>query len=559
MLSWLFALAAVAGLAQEPATQAVRIRPAAEPPLFGSASGQPAPAPKVAKPNPDAPDDELEGPNLASELFQLRCAQIVAATEKGRESEGETEPVDGGLRIVCNLTGRRFECRLTGAAIEDLDDNVWRVDGRLLILKIVDPPPPSVPVGPTARELLEQVRDENLKSLREEQNAELVPGTDAWLTLPTGEPVWYGEVVSKLQGDAEPDLRIVRMLLGQTVRNRHIVAMAVPVTNPSELEESRKLLRQSILSVKPLQDLPPDRAPLTAQDVLNRGMTLEQNLRLMHEMIPDTSFGALVNRQITAAHDRSLEGVRALAPDRLIAVLKVALGRWQIAPDLPALLDPDSPIGNPMMISVYDGQTGHALQLVAFDRRNDRFVVQEVWRTGSFLQRANNEAGVDAKPFGTRIKEFTVTPDELQRVLYAVTLEDEDMHFAGHVADWLDAEGPGLAAALKTLERDQPDDPALGARALFAVGFHLLNMGATDRAAALFEACHEFHPESALACYGLAQVARAKGRAEESAAWIGDARARLADDPALHPLLRDWLNGQLDSPRPGAPAPKPGQ
>ncbi len=73
-------------------------------------------------------------------------------------------------------------------------------------------------------------------------------------------------------------------------------------------------------------------------------------------------------------------------------------------------------------VLVSDGQAGHCLRVLGIARRTHDFVYWDPWPVGSFLESGKNAAGVGAiqVPNGERF--WLVSPQQLQRVIYAFFL-----------------------------------------------------------------------------------------------------------------------------------------
>jgi hypothetical protein len=71
---------------------------------------------------------------------------------------------------------------------------------------------------------------------------------------------------------------------------------------------------------------------------------------------------------------------------------------------------------------VFDGQVGHAVELRGYDFEKNAFVYWDPWGEGSFLEKSNNAAGVAAWPHPTEQRLWMISFDDLERVLYEVTV-----------------------------------------------------------------------------------------------------------------------------------------
>jgi hypothetical protein len=77
-----------------------------------------------------------------------------------------------------------------------------------------------------------------------------------------------------------------------------------------------------------------------------------------------------------------------------------------------------------LSMQVFDGRSAHGVNLMRFDPIRKRFFYWEPWpaEKGSFLQDGKNHAGLKAETDDADRKCYSVTEEELRRVLYFVVL-----------------------------------------------------------------------------------------------------------------------------------------
>jgi hypothetical protein len=71
----------------------------------------------------------------------------------------------------------------------------------------------------------------------------------------------------------------------------------------------------------------------------------------------------------------------------------------------------------------HDGSRGHSITILGYDTGNRTFTFMDPWPGRSLLCAENNPAGIDARPSPTQPKLWTITADELQRVIVVAFVE----------------------------------------------------------------------------------------------------------------------------------------
>jgi hypothetical protein len=79
-----------------------------------------------------------------------------------------------------------------------------------------------------------------------------------------------------------------------------------------------------------------------------------------------------------------------------------------------------------LQLLVYDGRTAHSINAVNTDSSLAHVTYVDPWAKGSFLQKQNNEAGVDVTPSTTNAREWVIATSELERVIYGAVLIPDD-------------------------------------------------------------------------------------------------------------------------------------
>jgi hypothetical protein len=123
---------------------------------------------------------------------------------------------------------------------------------------------------------------------------------------------------------------------------------------------------------------------------------------------------ALLNERLMTEEDSRLVDAIPLDPDRLLQAARFALRYTQM-----------------LAASVFDGRSGHAINLERYDVDSDSFVYWDPWGHGSFLAVGSNVAGIAASPDPDHERFWIVKSQDLERVLYSLTMEFDEMRRLG--------------------------------------------------------------------------------------------------------------------------------
>lgn len=169
---------------------------------------------------------------------------------------------------------------------------------------------------------------------------------------------------------------------------------------PAGAEPARDYLRGALRSLREAGAPARQEAVSGGSDT---GASLQQQLRMSAALTGETYLAVLNNKLATAA-DRAVPGTFALDPASL-----TDFARWLLG------------LGESMLtVSVFDGRVAHTINLESYDFGSETFVYWDPWGQGSFLQKANNAAGIDARPHPTRPRYWLMSFAELESVLYSL-------------------------------------------------------------------------------------------------------------------------------------------
>src|SRR5262249_12350549 len=151
---------------------------------------------------------------------------------------------------------------------------------------------------------------------------DVAPNSLEAIKFPGGEKAEFVEVVPG-KGAAGPG-GITRVVVATTLHRGNIPTVACPVRKGDDDRKCSQMVRRTLLSLRRLPDLPPARAPLTADDLERLGLTLKESLVMMEALVGE-KWGALVNDDIATLQDRRLPRAAVLTPKDLLRHVRLHL------------------------------------------------------------------------------------------------------------------------------------------------------------------------------------------------------------------------------------------
>jgi hypothetical protein len=176
--------------------------------------------------------------------------------------------------------------------------------------------------------------------------------------------------------------------------------------------DGRPTLRFTMIGVAPVAEskAPSESVGSGTAASLGAGATLEQQVRLISAL-----FGAvplvLLNERYRQNEPAFAASARP-ARDVLLAV---------------ALINTVEPENSPVTVNVFDGRMAHTINITSTSANLEQVMYWDPWGEGSFLQAANNAAGVDVVPSPTEPRIWIVRFDDVERVLYAAIILPESV------------------------------------------------------------------------------------------------------------------------------------
>jgi hypothetical protein len=508
----------------------------------------------LTPPRTDSPDRPGE-PNLASRIFENVALEMAVQAHRGEWAPlFQSTPTRRGLRVTCNHRGNRYSYEIVGDKVREGTPpyTSWIVDGRLL--QVLSQP---LKEGEPLNEgrLLREPREDFART-----GWDVVSGSLETLKGPRGEKAEYVELVpgkAVSQSGNIARAQIVKVQIATTLNRRNLLTIGCPVRKGDDERKGSQLVRQTFLSLKRLPDLPARKAPLTADDLRDRGLTLKEGL-YVNESLLGEKWGALVNEEWASLEDRHLSRVVLLPATELLREVRLHLLAGQGDLNVGPGAGRKGRYGE-LQVAVFDGATAHAIVLRSYDRGAGRYIYWEPWGKGTFLGRGNNRAGVAARPQPSERKFFSVTEKELGEVLYAVSAPWEVLEPDHRLLELLNGPEAQVVDALRKMHEKDPQNTQTREQRLLSMGRFLLLEEQPRKAALAFRACRALDPESVRALVGLGDAQRAAGDQVGAAPFYRQALAELAGDKRLSLPDREALEKQirdgLSTSRPGVRQP----
>ena len=294
-----------------------------------------------------------------------------------------------GLRITSTDTDVAFAIAIEGREIKPLDpDHLrWVIDG-------ID-----VELTAAKRQILVPAPDDSAKRL--EQFRAWAVARDPGRPQPSApaEPFACGSGRACLLW-SQPEAAGKQTWTAATTSGDILVVLEARSVLPSQTPRVRQFLTKTSGTIE-FGSIAA--APGSTVDK-NNGTDIQQQLRMLSAMTA-IDFTALVNSNLATPRDAKVAGVVLLDQSTMVELVKLLAGIMQ-------------PLTTTM--SVFDGALAHAINLDSYDRPARQIHYWDPWGQGSFLQHANNRAGVNAVQNPTKPRIWIVSEQDFGRVIYSV-------------------------------------------------------------------------------------------------------------------------------------------
>jgi hypothetical protein len=349
----------------------------------------------------------MSGRKLAKRLI-LGIAGLIVGSAVAAAQEAGGVPTDvsatrtkDGVLLISRAQGNEFSLLVKGSEIVPLSSVrlKLRIDGREVEIVTAASPPGQWSMPATINLVFYQMW---ARSRFEKEGWDFVASESS--SLAGGKRSISWRMRRQISGRASPERRIVLA----TINQHNIVALVGSVKDPDTEGATNDFLRavlSSLRAEKPTQS-PTD----AAAQRLDEGTDLQQGLEEWRALT-GRELRALLNEQLMTEADNSLAEAVPVKPAVLLqGLLQVCWRRLQF----PAAI-------------VFDGKSAHAIVVISCDPKRETFTYFDPWDVGSFLAAGSNLAGVAAVPDPTRERLWIVKAEQLERVIYAVELEFDDV------------------------------------------------------------------------------------------------------------------------------------
>lgn len=421
----------------------------------------------------------LTGWLLAAAAF----AQTVPQPAPVSAFSGKKTPA--GIRVIFHDPNASFSIELAGQSIKPVarDRLAWEIDGKSVELTAALLPTPDGGRAASVRRRLDTYAQWDL--------AQAGGGAPAQTpaTLPCPEP----QVCIEWVRNAATPQSSRRVLAATTIGPMVVVLSAL---SPSAAQDGalRAYMQTALATAHPEV---PARRPQAAgpSDRSFKGVTLAEGMR-MQEMLTGVPQAALLNRDLASPKDAGLPNTLKLPGPSVVEVARFVLGAG---------------IDTVFTVSVFDGRAAHAVNLVGASADRDVIDYWDPWGRGSFLEAANNAAGVAAAAHPTQARTWQIKGGELTKVLYAVTLPRRTIIDTLRLMALLD-HGEGVASALREIKEADKNESFVDEKKLLAIAEYLSKRNAREGALRLAAAVADLYPTSAAARASLARAYIAAGK-----------------------------------------------
>jgi hypothetical protein len=350
---------------------------------------------------------------LAFLMILLTVPQFVSA--QGLEAPIETrrtpqhisaDPSPRGIILTSKAPHNPFTMELAGRSVKARGSArlALEIDGRLIALSTVRLQ--SEDAAAPQEQLLNafQAHDSELLG---RQGWQLVEGSQEAFAFPSGQACLYWAMHTT---GSTPGLQERHLATAITRLGANIVVIEGTTTEATGLADLKEYLKTALLTLKPIELASP-----SGQHALRPGEMPDEMKRAsagarMAESVMGIPHRTLLNIERASDEDAREVGTIRLSSEEMIAAALRLLRKQGPPPPLVGAI-------------VFDGRSAHAINLTGYIAEEGIVQYWDPWGKGSFLAAGSNMAAVEAVPSPTQKRIWHVREDQLERVLYAMTLE----------------------------------------------------------------------------------------------------------------------------------------
>ncbi len=431
-------------------------------------------------------------------------AEPFAHVESGQVG---TERTARGIKILSNVPGNRYVLELVGESVTrvrnpkdgGLIPNIWDVDGLLLHVMSL-PLAEEADLGHPMALLRAHMRYE--RDFQAEKGLkEVIPSRD-WLSFPTGEPVLYWEMLMPVKEDPPLPTNVTKMMFATTLNGNNVIILAASLLPTVDEVKCKRTLTDSLLTLVRHEK---SVGPIWGEvDV-----ALSGNGHL-----------SLLNGDLATRNERKKKGAFILSSEKFIRLVRIAA---------------EVPDRMVCVAFLYDGVSGHCINLAGYDRTTNEFRYYDTLGDQTFLEEANNHAGVNAR----RSKDspgrvFLVKETDLQKVLQGISLLQ--YRCVRHYFVSYDLERS--LEEYRELKSKFPESEEWSEAWLLKAGQSLTDIDEDVRAINIYSACYDLHEGSSRALASIASVFAKSGNLDSAANFYDSAIKKLPEDKSLDDAQR---------------------
>jgi hypothetical protein len=441
-------------------------------------------------------------------LAFLTVAPVAGAQVAGSPVPQKIAPTDvsgakiaNGIRIRSQHPDNPFSIELAGQQIRALSAErlIWEIDGKTIELEVATFPSGAA-LSRSAEDLLRIYRDWDFAATR--KNGWEAKGTAAAFACADKPCLAWSSRRPRTTEIAESFRHAAAVM-----NNDAVIVLSAVTAGGAQESELKAYLEAALRTVKreePPAAAAPQRPNINDPDY--RGASLEEVLRLGD--ILGQPHAGLVNKALITAKDGRLPNVIPLEPAALLEFTRFML---------------ESGLNTHFQLIVFDGRSAHAVNATGALADSDTFEYWDPWGRGSFLQEANNAAGVDAVQHPAQPRTWMIKGQDLERVLYAAVLPRSGIIQAFRLFALLEGSPDALIAALPDLRSEDAEgakQSLIGEEQLRKLARYLQGKRKHDQARAVFRAIVALYPGS-----GQAEQELAKAHPEDARAMPPDGAA----------------------------------
>jgi hypothetical protein len=335
-----------------------------------------------------------------------------------------------GMRITSKQLPNPFSIEIAGKDIRALSAErlQWSIDGRTVELELAVFQA-NAARGRSEEELLNRYRDWELGSL----------ARDRWVARGSHETFTCGQpktcLLWVIQRPGAPGAPATLRYAAAAMNGVTVVLLTASTDDASSERALVAQLQTAVRTIKPEALSPSTTQRPNLNDPNYRGESLAVGIGTV-EMLTGQPHAAILNNKLMSAKDAQLRKAVPVEPAALLEFARFLL---------------ESGVETMFTANVFDGRSAHAINMAGAPSDSNVIEYWDPWGKGSFLQKANNAAGVDVTQHPTKPRIWIIGDQDLERVLYAVILPEQQIVQAMRIFALIDKPAEALASAISEM------------------------------------------------------------------------------------------------------------